>query len=478
MKYMQLTSALALVAAAVLSLGCGAAGASGPGAKDATGNTIKTSEGKAVSVAAANKFKSGLSQLQRHDKANDWTDATCNATAKLFMESDSEQKGTFYEALYNGAVAYQRCKNDAKAKELFDKILAEKPTFHRARVHSALYKFAKDHDVEAAIGEMRRAIKDAEFKNEEALVNLAMLQMQRDSAQGGQNCDNDLECAKLNLQRALAINDGFMPAFNQLAVYYLESAKKKAGRARGRRSMAAAAGKKKRVDSQALELAALVCSQALRKNPRYAPVHNTSGLISAELGDLSAAAKAFGLARKLDSKFFEAHMNYAAVNLQFRGFKRAEDSYRAALKLRPNNYEAVLGLALAVRGNTNDSNWEKNVKEADALLQRAKKLAPTRPETYYNEAILVQEFKARAGGKKAEPMLLKAKGLFSQFVQKAGSGKAFAAAVKRSKERIEEIDQIIAFNKQTAKEQAIMEADRKRREAEALKKKEEGKKPK
>src|SRR5690606_14052222 len=106
----------------------------------------------------------------------------------------------------------------------------------------------------------------------------------------------------------------------------------KAGRSR--KGIAAAAGQQKKADTQALELAALVCSQALRKNPNYAPVHNTSGLISAELGDLSAAARAFGTARQLDPKFFEAHMNYAAVNLSFRGFRQAEDAYRKALQLR------------------------------------------------------------------------------------------------------------------------------------------------
>jgi tetratricopeptide (TPR) repeat protein len=212
-----------------------------------------------------------------------------------------------------------------------------------------------------------------------------------------------------------------------------------------------------------------VCSQALRKNPNYAPVHNTSGLISAELGDLSAAAAAFGLARKFDPKFFEAHMNYAAVNLSFRGFQQAEASYRAALTLRPNDYDANLGLALAVRGLINDSNFDKNVTESQKLLEKAKSISPNRPETYYNEAILVQEFRARAGGPKAEPILAKAKGLFDQFVSKAGGKDEYAAAVKRAKERMEEIDQVIEFNKQTREEQARMDADRKRREAEALK---------
>lgn len=457
-------TAMAFLGAAAALIGCGGGG--GTPAKDPSGEVIKTADGKVVSEAAANAFKQGLASIEQHDTANDWTDAICESTAATFVKANEEQKGTFFEALYNAGVAHQRCKHDDKARQHFSEILSKKPEFHRARVQVALYDYAADKDMEKAIGEMKQAISDAQFKNEEALVNLAILQMTRDSDAGDQGCDNDFDCAKLNLQRALAINDGFMPAFNQLAVYYLESAKKKAsGGKKTKRNIATAAGKKSKADTQALELAALVVSQALRKNPNYAPVFNTSGLISAELGDLSAAARSFGTARKLDPKFFEAHMNYAAVNLQFRGFKQAEDAYRTALKLRPNDYEAHLGLALAVRGQIDPTNFDKNLKEADQLLTKAKQLEPDRPETYYNQAILTQEFKARAGGPKSEPALLEAKKLFNEFTAKAGGEDAFTDAVKVAEERVEEIDQIIEFNRQSAEQQKQMEAMRKAQEA-------------
>lgn len=463
---------LAASLAALGSVGCNGTTTSGPGVKDPGGNTIKTEDGKVVNKEAADRFNKGIELVAQHDKANDWNEASCKEAAELFVDANAKQDGTFYRALYNAGVAYQRCKMADDAKKLFDDILGKKGDFHRARVQMALYGYAESKDIEKAISDMKQAIKDAEFKNEEALVNLAILQMERDSSQGDDGCENDFDCAKLNLQRALAINDGYMSAFNQLAVYYLQSAKKKAGRAR--KGIASAAGRQKKADTQMIELAALVVNQALRKNPNYAPVHNTSGLISAELGDLSAAARAFGTARKLNPKFFEAHMNYAAVNLSFRGFQEAASSYKAALQMRPNDYEANLGLALSVRGLINDSNFDKSVKDADALLKKAKSLAPDRAETYYNEAILVQEFKAREGGPKAEPMLLQAKRLFGDFVGKAGGKEEFKAAVKRSEERMKEIDEVIEFNKQTRKEQAIMEALRKREEAEALKRKDQG----
>ncbi len=72
-----------------------------------------------------------------------------------------------------------------------------------------------------------------------------------------------MERAKKNLQRALAIDDSYMAAFNQLAIFYLEQAKAKADAesakgGRKRRGLVAASTKAKDVNSQQLDLAALL----------------------------------------------------------------------------------------------------------------------------------------------------------------------------------------------------------------------------
>ncbi len=464
-RFSMMTAGVALA----LVVGCGGGAASGPPAKGADGKTVKDSHGQDVSQAAASKFKQGLDAMVAHDKANDWSDATCTSTAQLFLDAAKEQGDkTFAEAIYNAGLSYQRCKKHAEAKNYFSQTLQKNPKFHQARVQMALYNFADsgEKNVDAAITDLQQAVKDAEFKNVEALVNLAMVQMRRGSTTSDSDGANDYERAKRNVQRALAVDDGFMPAFNQLAIYYLETAKQKAGRAANKR-VATNAGKEKKVDTQALELAALVCSQAIRKNANYAPVHNTAGMIQVELGNLNTAVAEFNTARRLDPTFFEAQMNFAAVNLQFRGFQQAEEAYRAALKMKPADFDAHLGLALALRGQIDDSNFDKMVAASTAELAEAKKVAPDRAETYYNEAILTQEYKAKSGGKDAEAALLAAKALFSTFVQKAGGAKEFEDAVKRSKERMGEIDQIIEFNKQTEAERKASEADMRQKEAEA-----------
>ena len=206
-----------------------------------------------------------------------------------------------------------------------------------------------------------------------------------------------------------------------------------------------------------------MCSQAIRKNPNYPAIHNTAGLIQVELQNINSAVQEFQTAAKLDPTFFEAQMNFAAVNLSFRGFEASEDAYRAALKIRPNDYDAHLGLALAIRGQINDSNFDQRVAEAQVELDQCKKLAPERAETFYNEAILTQEYKAKGTNAQSAVVLEQAAAIFDTFVQKAGGAPEFAEAVKRAKDRSQDARDTARFIKegQTA---AAIEAQRQEKE--------------
>ncbi len=443
---------LLLVSFATLAVACGG-GVKGEGALSPDKVSGKSDrQGRQVSKAAAQNFDAALDQFAGHDKKQDWDDAACTSIAKAFNDAaDSQMSDTnrpFPEAQYNAGLAYQRCGKDAEARSEFEAVVKSDASFHRARAQLALYDYAKSNDLDGAISKLDQIIHDAKFQNVEALVSLAALQMERGNDQTDQDGKNDLERAQRNLQRALAIDDGYMPAFNQLAVYYLTQAKAKAGMSdktgkRGRRGMEVSGASKTDVDAQQLDLAALVAAQAQKKNPNYAPISNTTGLIQVQLKNFNGAVKSFGKARQLDPTFFEAQMNYAAVNLSFRGYEEAERAYRDALKLHPKDYEAQLGLALAVRGEISDANFDKNVDEAQQHLDEAKKLAPDRPETYYNEAILTQEFRAKRGS--PVPTLKKAAEQYQTFIDKAGGDPAFAAAVKRSKDRSQDIADTVKF---------------------------------
>jgi tetratricopeptide (TPR) repeat protein len=416
-----------------------------------------------VSKDALAKFNAALDSFVEHDKANDWNDQVCAEVAKQFDAATAEQGGKFAQATFNAGRAYQRCDDDKDAKAKFEQALRDDPKLHGARAELALYKYKQDSDETAAINELHQAVIDAQFQNVPALVNLAMFQMQRDSDQGDQGCKNDMDCAKLNLQRALAIDDAYMPAFNQLALYYFQIAKKKAGSlklhgkgSRGR-SVVTNAAMGKRADVQQLELAALVCSQAIRKNPNYAPIHNTAGLIQNELGQVNGAVSEFATAAKLDPKFFEAQMNYAFVNLGFRGFDQARAALQKAIAMHPNDYDAHLGMALALRGpiTGSESDSDQRVAAVQAELDAAKKIDPNRPDAYYNEGILTMEFKAKSGmdKEKTKATLKSAQQIFQTFLDKAAGKPEYDGAVKRvrgdgtdkDRGRLGDIDDTIKF---------------------------------
>jgi tetratricopeptide (TPR) repeat protein len=419
-----------------------------------------------LSKDAQAKFNSAIDAFVDHDKKNDWSDDVCKDVAGQF-----ESVGKNAQAIFNAGLAYQRCNDDKNAKAKFEQALGVDPKFHHARAQLALYQYKADGNEDTAIGALQQAVTDAQFQNVPALVNLAMVQMARDSGQGGQGCKDDMECAKLNLQRALAIDDAFMPAFNQLALYYFQLAKKRAGAMKGTsksskgRQIITHASSQKRADVQQLELAALVCSQAIRKNPNYAPIHNTAGLIQNELGQVNGAVAEFAQAAKLDAKFFEAQMNYAFVNLGFRGFDQAQAAFKKALAMHPNDYDAHLGLALAIRGPITgaETNYDELVNASQGELDAAKKIDPNRPDAYYNEGILTQEFKAKSGGAKEKTIasLEDAKKIFQTFLDKASGKPEYDGAVKRVKGdgskkdlgRIGDIDDTIAFLKLDANAQ-------------------------
>ncbi len=378
------------------------------------------------------RFADGLAAMAKHDKADDWTEASCGETLALLGAA-----GDTLAAGYDAGLVLRRCKKEGEARARFEAVLARDPGFFRARAALALGLAQEKGGLERAIGELERAVRDARFGDAEALVALATLQMRRGSAVADEEGADDLARAQRNLHRALAIDDRSMPALNQLALVHLTRARRAGG-------PKPTAGKKASVE--ALEMAALICAQAIRKNGRWAPIHNTAGLVEVELGNLSRAAAEFDDARRLDPALLEAQMNLAALNLAVRGFARAEEAYRAVLARAPDDYDARLGLALALRAQIDDATGPARAAEAAREIAAAKRIAPERPEAYFNEAILVQEYGPRYGELgEASASLARAKGLFEQFLAKADGLPAYAEARGRAEERLRDIAQISAL---------------------------------
>jgi tetratricopeptide (TPR) repeat protein len=461
--------AVGLVLAAV---GCGGSEAATGGKKVKDASAHKSASGLAINKQAVESFEVALKSFVDADAKGQWSNETCKEVAEGFKFASSKQDSAsgakLAEAEYNAGLAFLRCGMEEEARGHLEKAIGADSKFHRAKTQIALLEFQRSQNVETAISSLEEIIRDSQYQSVEALVALAALQMERGNDDSNSDGKDDLDRAKRNLQRALAIDDAYMPAFNQLAIYYLEQAKAKAdkdaknnsSRKRRRKGLVVSGASGSRVNEQMLDLAALVASQAVRKNPKYAAIHNTSGLIQVELRNFNGAVKSFAAARALDSDFFEAQMNYAAVNLSFRGFEEAEKAYREAIRLKPKEYEAHLGLALAIRGQITFANKTKLLPLAEKSLAEAKTIAPDRAETYYNEAILTQEFKSKGidDESKAIAAMENAIKQYEDFVGKAGGDDGFAAAVKRSNDRIQDLKDTIKFLKDGAEARKAAEA--------------------
>jgi tetratricopeptide (TPR) repeat protein len=412
--------AAAALALAIPTMGCG-------GAAIAPSHSVPSGPHGQLTAPAKARLDEALRAVAAHDRARDWSAATCAELAGRFLEADAPGSPV---PSYNAGLARGRCGDEGAAKALFEAALTRDPSFFPAR--SALARAAAASGpagLDRAIADVEAAVVASRFTDVNALVLLGTLQMKRGRPASGPSDEDDLARARRSLQRALAIDDGSTAALNQLALTHLASAR--------------AAAKK---DAQTLELARLVCSQAARKDPGYAPIHNTAGLVEVALGNLPRAVAEFGEARRLDPASFEAQMNFAALNLGFHGYAPAEEAYRAALALRPDDYDARLGLSLALRAQIDEERGPTLVPEAERELAKAKSLAPERPEAYYNEGILAEEYGGRWGspGDRAAA-LVRAKGLFTTFLARAGDAPAFADARKRASERLLEIDELSRF---------------------------------
>ena len=393
-------------------------------------------------------FGEALAAFLAHDRAGDWTPAVCRDVAAAFDVAFEAHGRRLASAAFNAGRTFERCGDHAQARDRYERAARVEPAMPAAHVKAAVLAYKTGGDIDRAIASVERVITRHAFWDPASLVELATLQMTRDGGAPSGPCKDDRDCARLNLQRALAIDDTYMPALNQLALLYLKIARHDAqGTPHVRRVSSGVTRTSGHV--QQLELAALVCSQAARKDPTYAPIHNTAGLVMVELGQTNAAVESFATATRLDPRLFEAHMNLAALNLSFRGFDHAERAYRRALALRPDDYDAHIGLAVALRGPVTGSEADlaSRIAAVKAVLSSAQKIDRERPEAYFNMGVLEHELGAPVGA--PEPELLAAYGRaeaqLGTFLEKARGHAEYEGASGRARERLADIASARAF---------------------------------
>jgi tetratricopeptide (TPR) repeat protein len=426
--------------------GCGGAKDKDRGTTSTTGGASGMGADRVITTAAKEDFEKAAKMFQEAEKAG-WDEKACNRVRKEF-DSVAKKHSNMVEALYNSAVVLRRCGKFSDSVDGFEKVLKIYPKHQPSMVYLAVFAFEKGNE-SAGEAFIKQAVAAGGNTPEvaPAYVNAAILLRQR--ARAGQA--DAFSKAQDNLRRALAIDARNMPALTQLALLYLDiaSIQKK---------------------SSYLTLAMLVCSQGIKINPEYGPIYHALGQIHLRKSEVVDALRSFATAIEKDPTLYESHMNYAAINLNFRGYQEAKTSFEKAISLNPKSFDAHIGLGVALRGL-------EDFEGAKAEYRKAAEIDPKRTDYIFNLGVLEMDY-VNPGDVSGYD---KAKEVFNKFlanlsdshkVDPDGNGpllswkakaEARVAACEKAKKQIIEAEKEMA-------EIAKLEAQQKAREEEMMRK--------
>lgn len=376
------------ICALVLVLwGCGGASlGGGPPALPPTAPPGVTPEVHALSVA-----------LERFAEAerDGWTDDRCRATSEAFawpaLHATAARSA---DAHFMDGLVRQRCGDPAGAARAYQRAISVQPSACRPRVAIGVLLDEGDH-VDEAVAAFREAIR-LDPRCGPAYTNLGALHRRA----------GRLDDALVDLRRGLAVDADDVVALNEMALALLARAS---------------------ADSRALDLAGVVCRQAQLIDPAFAPLYNTWALVDVRAGRLTTALAKLRRAVELDPRLFAAHMNLGSVTLSYRGYEDARAAFTAALELREDDYDALVGLGVALRGLGDPA-------AALEAYERARRAIPARPEAYFNLGLLHQDH--LGGGLEA---LAEAERQLRAFLERADGAPAYADPIAQARTRLRNI---------------------------------------
>jgi len=415
-----LVAGVALAGGVLAGCGGGGGGTTGGGGDGTSGSdAVVTASGTTITAEAQNDWAEGITAYNAAIP-DGWTPAECQSVIHLFEEANNTQGGSFTEAVYMIGLTHEQCGEASEAHNFYQRVLGMNDHFCGARVAMGVEQYRAGH-VDQAMQEFTRAVHD-DTRCTEGYVNMAIVQRRTPATSAD---------ALNNLRRALAIDSGYLAAFNQMALLYYDQAVRAGGGQTTVQGGVPAAmptetegghhqhqTARQAAGSQMLDLAEVVCRQAQLINGNYAPIYNTWGLINMQQGNIIAALAKFERAFQLDPTLFEAYMNFGEITLGFRGYDDAAGAFQQATTLRPQSYDAFIGLGAAKRGL-------QDPDAAEAAYRAAIAIDANRPEAYFNLGLLYQDY--RDG---SETSLHQAQTFYQQFVQHAGSDAVFAPAVE------------------------------------------------
>jgi tetratricopeptide (TPR) repeat protein len=157
------------------------------------------------------------------------------------------------------------------------------------------------------------------------------------------------------------------------------------------------------------DTAELVAKQAIDANPKSAQAHRANGLVALAEGDDALAFQAFSKASAEDPRDTTSRLNMASVLMRAGVYPKAEEQYRAILQVAPDDADAMVGLAAALRGQA-DPKATGKLEEARALYEKVLVNDPHALAAELNLGVLYMDYLKKPGD---------AKTMFTRFLDDA-----------------------------------------------------------
>jgi tetratricopeptide (TPR) repeat protein len=386
---------------AVLAAGCGggAAAGGGQGTTAAGGGKAASPAGgpaeQSVAVGAPGdpaaapaaapaaprdaQWDSAIGYFNESEKTG-WNGSRCEEAAEKFVAAG---KGKRADAFFNAGVAYQKCGKLADAERHYKQALALDANY--APAMGALGELAfRAGRRDEAVRLWKQAIdKDARLEVTAARVNLAALAYEQIRATSVAATRAQLEKEAIgHLQRTLAIDNDNIVAYTLMALIYMEGSERNRNR---------------------LDVAELLITEGKKRNDRYAPLWNASGILKMKRGNVAKALEDFRQAVQLDPRLAEARMNVGQIVLSSRNYDEAETQFREVLAMERQSYEALIGLGVALRGQATvaraagkSGEFDAKIKEAEDTYNKAIAVDRNRPDAYYNLGLLYKDYRTNS----------------------------------------------------------------------------------
>jgi len=478
-------SLLAPVLASCLAAACGGAQSKPPesasGLKsDSTGSPTlvpQPVDQPQVSAEEREDFGKAMERLiALRSKGGELSAADCQSVLRAFETAWRENPG-LKAARFNQAALMARCGKGSEAQAIFEELAFGKEPYAPALTNLGLSAWDKG-DRSKAEQLFAKAIEvDPNLNSATARNNLSQLLRDKMVLSTGEARKQHASQAIRHLRTVLAVDGNNIQAYATLAYIYYEMGLDEMSKLVGEQAIAraeeVATGRVETLADESLDSSSAQGGRG-RKGRRGAPgpksqsrkriqagkgtgyteamnqqlalVYNTLGLVQLRQKNVTGALKNFSGAISKNPELFEARLNRAAISINFRDYATAEQDFKVVLQAQPQNYEALIGLGVALRGN-------KKVEEAEQTYLSATKLMPEDPRAYYNLGLLYQDYRGSS-----KPELEKAQSYYRDFLAKSKQARK-QALVGAAKKRIRDIDEMFV---------ALAEAEKLQREYEEM----------